>query len=43
MKNIAKLIHAYEQKIFETKFYYKTCTHCSFFGLCDAAQDSGWL
>lgn len=43
MQNIAKLIHAYEQKLFETKFYYKTCAHCSFFGLCDAAEENTWL
>lgn len=42
-KEIAKLLHSYERHIFETKFYYKTCTHCSFFGLCDAAQDDGWV
>lgn len=43
MNNIAKLIHSYEHKTFPTKFYYKTCTHCSFFGLCDAAQEDSWL
>ena len=43
MQNIAKLIHAYEKKLFETKFYYKTCAHCSFFGLCDAAEENTWL
>ena len=43
MNNIARLIHAYEQKLFETKFYYKTCAHCSYFGLCDAADENTWL
>ena len=43
MNNIAKLIHAYEQKHFETKFYYKTCSHCSYFGICDAANTDTWL
>tara|TARA_R100001463_G_scaffold21182_1_gene51100 strand:+ start:3652 stop:4572 length:921 start_codon:yes stop_codon:yes gene_type:complete len=43
IQNIAKLIHSYEQKLFETKFYYKTCAHCSFFGLCDAAEENTWL
>jgi len=40
---IAKLLHAYEEGHFPAKFYYKTCTHCSFFGLCDAAQTDSWL
>jgi len=43
MNNIAKLIHSYEQKHFETKFYYKTCSHCSFFGICEAANTDTWL
>lgn len=43
MKSIAKLIWAYEQSLFPAKFFYKTCAHCSFFGICDAAQDDGWL
>ena len=43
MNNIAKLIHSYEQKHFETKFYYKTCSHCSYFGICDAANEDTWL
>ena len=42
-KSIAKLIHAYEQKLFPAKFFYKTCAHCSYFGICDAAQQDGWL
>tara|TARA_Y100000592_G_C5413942_1_gene289606 strand:+ start:91 stop:1008 length:918 start_codon:yes stop_codon:yes gene_type:complete len=40
---IAKLLHAYEQGIFAPKFYFKTCSHCSFFGICDAAQTDSWL
>tara|TARA_R100000149_G_C5878985_1_gene143345 strand:- start:2590 stop:3525 length:936 start_codon:yes stop_codon:yes gene_type:complete len=40
--NIAKLLYAYEQKHFETKFYYKTCSHCSYFGICDAANANTW-
>jgi hypothetical protein len=43
MQNIAKLIHAYEQKHFEPKFFYKTCSHCSYFGICEAANTDTWL
>ena len=41
--NIAKLLYAYEQKEFPTKFYYKTCSHCSYFGICDAANTDTWV
>jgi len=40
MKSIARLIHAYENKNFPTKFFYKTCAHCSYFLLCD---EETWL
>jgi len=40
MKSIARLIHAYENKNFPTKFFYKTCAHCSYFPLCD---EETWL
>ena len=40
---IAKLLHAYETQNFPAKFYYKTCSHCSFFGICDEAQTDSWL
>jgi len=43
MNNIAKLIWAYERKQFPTKFFYKTCSFCSFFGICDAAQEDTWV
>ena len=41
--NIAKLIKSYEQQEFKAKFYYKTCSHCSFFGICPSAQEDTWL
>ena len=43
MHNIAKLIQAYEQNYFETKFWFKTCSHCSYFGICEAANTDTWL
>lgn len=39
-KSIARLIHAYENKEFPIKFYAPTCSHCSFFPICD---EETWL
>ena len=43
MKSIARLIHAYERKSFPAKYFYKTCAHCSYFGICDSAQADTWV
>ena len=44
MNNIAKLIHAYEKKEFEAKFWRKTCSeYCSYYGICPAAEEDSWL
>tara|TARA_R110001583_G_scaffold27647_3_gene98588 strand:+ start:984 stop:1877 length:894 start_codon:yes stop_codon:yes gene_type:complete len=43
MNKIALLIHAYEQQQFTAKYFYKTCAHCSFFPICDKAQEDSWL
>ena len=43
MNSIARLIHAYETKHFKAKYFYKTCAHCSFFPICDKAQEDSWL
>jgi hypothetical protein len=44
MHNFAKLIHSYEVKNFEAKFWQQTCSqYCSFYGICPAAQDNTWL
>tara|TARA_B100000963_G_scaffold205133_2_gene178607 strand:+ start:327 stop:1220 length:894 start_codon:yes stop_codon:yes gene_type:complete len=40
--NLARLIHAYEQDHFSTKYFYKTCAHCSYFGICDGNMES-WI
>lgn len=42
MNNIAKLIHAYENEHFPPKFFFKTCSHCSFFGICEGAEADSW-
>ena len=43
MKNIAKLIWHYENETYPTKFFFKTCSHCSYFSLCDAAEADSWV
>ena len=43
MNGICKMIHAYERKDFEAKYYYKTCSHCSYYSICPSAQESEWL
>lgn len=43
LHDIAKLIQAYEQKNFPTKFWYQTCSTCSYFGICEAANTDTWL
>jgi len=47
MRGITQLIKAYEDKHnggeqFPTKYYFKTCQHCSFMPICDAAQSEAW-
>tara|TARA_R100000329_G_C7609891_1_gene216373 strand:- start:434 stop:1267 length:834 start_codon:yes stop_codon:yes gene_type:complete len=43
IKGIEKLIEAYEEGVFPTKFFHKTCSHCSFYGICDAANTESWV
>jgi len=43
MESIAKLIYAYEQNEFPHSYFYKTCSHCSYFGICEGAQEDTWL
>ena len=43
IKGIEKLIEAYEEGIFPTKFFHKTCSYCSFYGICDAANTESWV
>ena len=42
-KGIAEMIHSYETGIFPTKYFAKTCSNCSFFGICDAANAESWF
>ena len=47
MRGITQLIKAYEDKNdgaeqFDAKYYFKTCQHCSYMPICDAAQASEW-
>tara|TARA_R100000353_G_scaffold50505_1_gene40027 strand:- start:4105 stop:5022 length:918 start_codon:yes stop_codon:yes gene_type:complete len=42
--NIAKLIYTYEQEYFPATFYMPTCSqYCSYYGICEAAQNDSWL
>ena len=43
MQNIAKLIWHYEHETYPTKFFFKTCSHCSYFSMCDAAEEDSWV
>tara|TARA_R100001510_G_scaffold30297_1_gene27003 strand:+ start:173 stop:1090 length:918 start_codon:yes stop_codon:yes gene_type:complete len=42
--NIAKLIYTYEQEHFPAQFYMPTCSqYCSYYGICETAQNDSWL
>ncbi len=43
MRSIAKLIKAYEDDLFPTKYNARTCSFCSYLDICDAGADEGWL
>tara|TARA_R100001591_G_C4347354_1_gene182277 strand:+ start:1061 stop:1900 length:840 start_codon:yes stop_codon:yes gene_type:complete len=43
IKGIQDLINAYETGIFPTKYFYKTCASCSFFNICEAANQESWV
>jgi CRISPR/Cas system-associated exonuclease Cas4 (RecB family) len=43
LKGIAKLIHAYERNLFPTKYSARSCPSCSYYSICDTANDDGWL
>ena len=43
IKGIQDLINAYETGIFPTKYFYKTCANCSFFNICEAANQESWV
>jgi len=42
-KGIAEMIHAYETSIFPAKYFAKTCSSCSFFGICEEANVQSWF
>lgn len=43
MRSIVKLLKAYEDNSFPTKYNARTCSHCSFLDICDGGADEGWL
>ena len=43
MRLFVSMIKSYEDNNFEAKYYYKTCQHCSFYPICEKAQEDVWL
>ena len=43
IKGIQDLIEAYENGVFPTKYFYKTCSFCSFFNICEVANQESWV
>ena len=43
MRSIVKLLKAYEDKSFPTKYNARTCSYCSYLDICDGGADEGWL
>ena len=43
LRGIATLIHAYERNLFPTKYSSRTCPSCSYYAICDTANEDGWL
>ena len=43
ISGIAELIKAYENGIFPTKYFARTCASCSYFGICEGADAASWL
>jgi len=37
------MIKAYEDNNFKANYYFKTCQHCSFFPICETAQEEAWI
>lgn len=43
MKGIAQIIASYEESLFPTKYFARTCASCSYYGICDAVNSESWL
>ena len=43
ISGIAELIKAYEMGVFPTKYFARTCASCSYFGICEGADEASWL
>ena len=43
MRSIVKLLKAYEDNSFPTKYNARTCSYCSYLDICDGGADEGWL
>ena len=43
LKGIAQIIASYEEGLFPTKYFARTCASCSYYGICDAVNTESWL
>ena len=44
LKALAKMIWDYENQEYATKYFMKTCSaYCSYYGICEGAQEDTWL
>ena len=43
MRLFVTMIKSYEDNDFKANYYFKTCQHCSFYPICDKAQEEAWL
>jgi len=43
IRGITLMIKSYEDNEFTAKYYFKTCQTCSFYSLCEVAQEAQWL
>ena len=43
LKGLVELVAAYEKDDFYAKYFFKTCSNCSFYGICEKAQEESWM
>lgn len=40
---LVSIIKSYEDNDFKANYYFKTCQHCSFYPICEKAQEEAWI
>ncbi len=43
LKGLVELLASYEKDNFYAKYFFKTCQNCSFYGICEKAQEESWM